>query len=73
MSDRFVEVAISKDGGRNWTNWRRMSLGLVGEYWVRQVMRRLGVGRDWRLHIRVSSPIKRDLLGAVGDLRQLNS
>ena len=65
--DHFVEVSYSKDGGRNWSNWRRQSLGETGEYAdrIRARFRRLGSGRQWVFRIRVSSPRKRDLLGAV--------
>ena len=73
MSDNFVRVRYSKDGGRNNSNWRTVSLGELGEYQKRIAMRQLGTGRNWRLEIEVSSPVKRDLLGAVGILTQLDA
>lgn len=73
MSDRWVEVAISKDGGRNYGTWRKMSLGELGNYKQRVAMRALGTGYNWRFKIRVSSPIKRDLLGAVGVITLLDA
>jgi len=63
--DHTCLVCYSKDGGRNWSNWREMDLGAVGEYQKQLKMNRLGRGRQWVFKIRVSSPRKHDLLGAV--------
>ncbi len=65
MSDRKVLISYSDDGGRNWSNWRERSLGEVGEYAKRVRFWRLGRFRNRIYRIRVSSPVKRDLLGAV--------
>lgn len=65
MSDRKVQICYSKDGGYTWTNWREYSLGELGEYQRRIRIKRLGRGRQWVFKIRVSSPVKRDLFGAV--------
>ncbi|WP_286075698.1 hypothetical protein [Stenotrophomonas sp. 59] len=64
-TDHFVEVCYSKDGGRNWSNWKRRDLGAIGRYEERIRLQRLGHGRQWVFRIRVSSPRKHDLLGAV--------
>jgi hypothetical protein len=65
--DHHVLICYSKDGGRNWSNWKKRSLGDIGQYAdrIRVRLTRLGVGRQWVFRVRVSSPIKRDLLGAV--------
>lgn len=65
MTDRYVEVSVSKDGGHTWSNWRRRSLGQLGQYEQRVRILRLGRYRQAVMRIRVSSPVKRDLLGAV--------
>lgn len=65
MTDHYIEVAVSKDGGHTWSNWRRRSLGAVGQYEQRVRLLRLGRYRHAVLKIRVSSPVKRDLFGAV--------
>lgn len=65
MTDHFIEVAFSKDGGHTWSNWRRRSLGGVGQYEQRIRLLRLGRYRHAVMKVRVSSPVKRDLLGAV--------
>lgn len=62
MSDRKVLVAISKDGGHTWGDWRERPLGDLGQYMQRVRFRRFGVGRDFRLKIRVTSPIRADLM-----------
>lgn len=64
-TDHFVEICYSKDGGRNWSNWKRRDLGAVGQYEKRIRLLRLGRGRQWVFRIRVSSARKHDLLGAV--------
>lgn len=65
MSDSVVRLQYSDDGGENWENWEEESIGEVGQYGTRPVFTRLGstYQRIWR--IRVTSPRKRDLLGAV--------
>lgn len=68
MTDRKVFVCYSDDGGRNWSNWRERSLGEVGEYGKRVRLSQLGRFRNRIWKVRVSSPIKRDLLGAVAVL-----
>jgi hypothetical protein len=65
MNDAYVEVAVSKDGGHNWSNWRRRSLGLIGEYQQRIRLLRLGRYRQLVVKIRISSPVKSDLMGAT--------
>lgn len=64
-NDHFVRVRYSKDGGRNWSNWKERSLGQLGHYQQRVKLMRLGRGRQWVFEIEVSSPRKSDLLGAV--------
>lgn len=71
MTDRIVYICYSKDGGRNWSNWKLRSLGEVGEYTRRVRLHQLGAGRQWVFKIRVSAPIKRDLLGAVARLERM--
>ncbi|KRG69125.1 hypothetical protein [Pseudoxanthomonas dokdonensis] len=69
MSDRKVQISYSDDGGRNWSNWRERSLGELGEYGKRVRFWRLGRFRNRIYRIRVSSPIKRDLLGGVVNIQ----
>ncbi|WP_312707309.1 hypothetical protein [Stenotrophomonas sp.] len=64
-TDHFVEVSYSKDGGHNWSNKKRRSIGKVGQYEQRVKLVRMGRGRQWMFKITVSSPRKRDLLGGV--------
>lgn len=64
-SDHFVEIRYSKDGGRNWSNWKRRSIGAIGQYQQRVKLNRMGIGRTWIFDIKSSSARQRDLLGAV--------
>lgn len=72
-TDHFVEICYSKDGGRNWSNWKRRDLGAVGQYSKRVRIFRQGIAIGWVFRIRVSSPRKHDLLGAVLSPEQTNT
>ena len=67
MSDRKVLIAISKDGGHTWGDWRERPLGELGQYLQTVRFRRFGLARDFRLKIRVTSPIRADLMTAYVD------
>lgn len=58
----YVDVRYSKDGGRNWSDWRQMSLGETGDFAKRLELRRLGMGRQWVFDIRVTDPVRADLI-----------
>lgn len=64
ITDHFVSLRYSDDGGRNWSNWKTKNLGAVGEYGKRVRFRRLGGFRNRVFDIQVSSPGPRDLLRA---------
>jgi len=72
MSNRKVLMCYSDDGGHTWSNWRERHLGEQGEYRKRVRFNRLGSfrARIWR--IRVSSPVRVDLLGGVARLVRTN-
>ena len=72
MSDHVVRMTYSDDGQPNFGNWQEESLGDVGQYGVRVVFTRLGQFRQRVIRIRVSSPRKRDLIGAVAKLQPTN-
>jgi hypothetical protein len=68
VSDRKVQVCMSKDGGHTWGNWRETSLGELGEYRTRARFRRWGHGRQFVMKVRVTSPIKADLMTCYGEI-----
>lgn len=63
-----IRVSYSDDGGRSWSNFRDLGLGTVGQYGKRVQTERLGSFRNRVWRFEVSSPVKRDLMGAVGIL-----
>jgi hypothetical protein len=65
MSDQYVRVCFSDDGGRNWSDWEVCELGEVGEYGERVIVTRQGSTINRVYKVRVTSPRKRDLMGAV--------
>lgn len=64
MTECFVDFRYSKDGGHNWSDWRRLSLGSTGRFVKRVETRRLGRGRQWVFAIRVTDPVKADIIAA---------
>lgn len=64
-TDHTLRFRYSKDGGRNWSNWKDRSLGAIGEYRKRLRLMRLGPGEQWVFEFTTSSARKTDVLGAV--------
>ena len=67
MSDRILLLAASRDGSHNFSNWRFVPLGEQGQYRHRCVTRRWGMGREWTVKVRITSPVKTNLHGVVVD------
>lgn len=72
MTDRKAIFRVTRDGGRNWGNWKERSLGDVGEYRKRILIHRLGRCRTASIAIRVSSPVKATILGATAQITPLD-
>jgi hypothetical protein len=64
MSDHYIEMCYSDDGGHNWSNWQARDLGDTGDFDARKVWRRLGMTRQRVFKFRVTSPVKCDLIAA---------
>ncbi len=62
--NRFVDIRYSKDGGRNWSNWKQRSLGEVGDFLKRIRVRRMGQGIHWVFDVRVTDPVRADFIAA---------
>ena len=73
MLDRKAMIRVTKDGGRNWGNWKERDLGQVGEYRKRGIVHRLGQARSLSVAIRVASPIKATILGATAKITPAGS
>lgn len=67
-SDPLVDMAYSDDGGRNYGNFRQASIGKVGEYARRVTFSGMGRSRQRNYWIRVSDPVRRDLMGAEAEI-----
>jgi len=59
-----IDVRYSKDGGRNWSDWRSLDMGDVGNFTQSIEMRRLGRGRQWVFDMRITDPVRADILAA---------
>lgn len=60
----ILELSISKDGGRTWSDWQPASIGEVGEFQTKVAFRRLGTAEIMTFRIRISDPVKRRLVGS---------
>ena len=70
MSDQYIRMQYTDDGQPNFGNWQEESIGEVGEYGKPIVFTRLGSFRQRVIRIRVTSPRRRDVLGAVAVIQQ---
>lgn len=59
-----VDVRYSKDGGRNFTDWRTMAAGTTGDFVEHLQMRRFGRGRQFVFDVRITDPVRKDILAA---------
>lgn len=73
MSSKTVDIRVSKDGGHNWSDWRTLDLGDTGDFVKRVETRRLGRGRQWVFDIRITDPIRADIMAASVMLEQTDS
>lgn len=64
MTTHNLEIRYSKDGGRNWSNWRVKDVGTTGDYMQRAQFLRLGSGRQYLFEIRDTSPYRGDVIAA---------
>jgi len=55
-ADPMVMFSYSKNGGRTWSNERRLSAGKVGQIARRCLTWRLGTARDWVFRVSVTDP-----------------
>jgi len=62
-----VELRTSRDGGRNWSDWRAVDLGDAGQFDGRATWRRLGQARLLLFQVRDVSPYRGDLIAASID------
>lgn len=60
----FVDISYSKDGGNNWSDWRKIDMGETGDFARRVQIRRLGRGRQFVFRVRIVDPVRADILGA---------
>lgn len=62
MTDAYMEICQSRDGSHTKSDFTLHSLGEVGAFQTRVVKRRRGIARQLVVTVRVSSPIKRDVI-----------
>lgn len=71
-TDPQLMLKISRDGGRTFGNERWVSLGKIGEYYTRVVLRRLGAARDFVVQITLTDPVKFVLASGSADIETAN-
>lgn len=60
----YLDFRYSKDGGRNWSDWRQLEIGETGDFCKEVSTRRLGRGEQWVFDIRITDPVRADILVA---------
>lgn len=68
-----VDFRYSKDGGRNWSDWRPLDMGSTGAFVKKVQTRRLGRGFQWVFAVRVTDPVKADIMAASVQLEGTDS
>ena len=63
-SDPKIWLRTSKDGGHNYGNPRRTTLGKIGKYRTRVRWNRLGVHRDRAYEVTITDPVPFEIIGA---------
>jgi hypothetical protein len=62
--DPVMVLRWSDDGGHTWSNEHQLSMGKMGEYRYRAIMRRLGSSRDRVYELSGTDPVKITIMGA---------
>jgi len=63
-SNPQVMLRVSKDGGYTFGNEKWATAGGIGAFRTRAIYRQLGQARDWVFRVRITDPVKANLLGA---------
>lgn len=63
-NDASMDLRYSKDGGYNWSDWRKLDIGATGDFMKKIQARRLGIGRQWVIEVRVTDPVRADIFAA---------
>ena len=62
-TDPQVTLCWSDDYGHSWSGERQLSMGAIGAFHTRVIFRRLGVARDRVYRVKITDPVKRNLVG----------
>lgn len=60
--NRKLNLRYSADGGHNWSDWRILDMGEVGDFVKPLEERRFGIGEEWMFEIQVDGNVRCDLL-----------
>lgn len=66
MDTNEIRMCYSDDNGYTWSDWEEISIKDLGQYGQKVSYTRLGSFYQRSYRLQVSSPRRRDILGAVG-------
>jgi len=66
-SDPQMMFRYSKDAGRTWSNEKWRSIGKVGAYNARPLVRNLGRAREWVFEVTMTDPVPYTIIKAYAD------
>lgn len=72
-ADASVDFRYSKDGGNNWSAWRKKNAGNTGSFLKTIEMYQFGMSRQWVFDMRFTDDAKADLLSCSMQLEQTDS
>lgn len=67
-----ISLSISRDGGHTYGNEMVTTIGQIGQFKKRAEWRRLGQARDWEFKLRMTDPVKLNIMQAVAEGEELN-
>lgn len=73
FNETYLDLRYSKDGGYNWSDWRKIKMGKTGNFLKKLTISRLGIGREWMFEIRVTDDVKADIIALNAMIEQASS
>jgi hypothetical protein len=60
----YIDIAVSRNGGRTWSDWRRVPMGDLGDFMEPVITRRWGIGTHLTFKWRVTDDVRADVFAA---------
>lgn len=71
VSSPNIQLRYTDDGGNNWSSWLDAAMGATGEYYQKQVWRKLGESRGRVFEFRVTDAVEATIIDSYADVEVL--